>query len=137
MDEIFSPIDLTDAYKVGITTIDREHQFLIGLYNGLVSAVRRGNARDMWDDAFQKLVAYADQHFANEERLMIARKYPDYDNHKRQHDNFIQNLNLLATERANRNEEAALELLLAFIGQWIRGHILITDKQLGEYAKQD
>jgi hemerythrin len=134
MDEIFSPIELSDEYKVGIAAIDREHELLIGLYNGLVKAVKSGNARDMWDDAFQRLVEYADQHFANEERLMTARQFPGYENHKRQHDNFVRNLHELATERTGQDEEQALKLLLVFVGQWIRGHILVTDKELGEFV---
>ncbi len=133
MDEIFSPIEMNDEYRVGIEAIDREHLYLIALYNGLVDAVREGNARDMWDDAIQKLVAYADYHFANEERLMTARQFPGYDKHRRQHDNFVQNISRLVAERANCDEENALKLLLVFVGQWIRGHILITDKELGEF----
>jgi hemerythrin len=136
MDEVFSPIELSEEYKVGIAAIDREHEFLIGLYNGLVAAVKSGNARDMWDDAFQKLVEYADQHFTNEEQLMASRHFPGYDNHKRQHMNFVGSLNQLATERAGQDEEHALILLLIFVGQWIRGHILVTDKELGEFAGQ-
>ena len=137
MNDILSPIELTPEYLVEVESIDREHQFLIGLYNGLVASVRDSNARDMWDDAFQKLVAYADQHFANEEQLMVERRFPGYDSHKRQHDNFIQNLHHLATDRTSQDEKRALERLLAFVGQWIRGHILVTDKQLGEFVKRD
>ena len=133
MTETLAPIELNDAYRVGIDSVDQEHQFLIGIYNDLVAKIDRGIAADTLDGVAKKLFDYADYHFASEERVMLSTDFPSIELHRRQHESFVRTLNDLVTERSeNRGDD--LRRLLVFVGTWIRGHILVTDKQLGEYV---
>ncbi len=133
MNDIFTPIDLSDAYKIGIDSVDQEHRFLIGIYNDLVGKIDSGNACDLIDSVVKKLFDYADYHFASEERVMLSTGFPGIDPHRRQHESFVQTLNDLVAERG-ADKAADLNRLVAFVGSWIRGHILVTDKQLGEFV---
>ena len=133
MNETFAPIDLSDAYKVGIDSVDQEHRFLIGIYNDLVTKIGSGMSTDTLDGIVKKLFDYADYHFASEERVMLSTDYPGIELHRRQHESFVRTLNDLVTDRSD-DRGADLNRLVAFVGTWIRGHILVTDKQLGEYV---
>ena len=133
MDDIFTPITLSDAYKIGIDSVDHEHRFLIGIYNDLVGKIDKGNPDDLIETVIKKLFDYADYHFASEERVMISTGYPGLELHRRQHESFVHALNDLVTERTG-DKSADLRRVMIFVGTWIRGHILITDKQLGEFV---
>ena len=133
MDDIFTPIDLSEAYKIGIDSVDQEHRFLIGIYNDLVGKIDKGNPDDLIESVIKKLFDYADYHFASEERVMISTDFPGLEPHRRQHESFVRSLNDLVTDRTG-DKAADLSRVVAFVGSWIRGHILVTDKQLGEFV---
>ncbi|MEI7609726.1 MAG: hypothetical protein WCJ64_20285, partial [Rhodospirillaceae bacterium] len=50
-----------------------------------------------------------------------------------QHESFVRSLNDLVTDRSG-DKVADLRRVAFFVGTWIRGHILVTDKQLGEFV---
>ena len=126
--------ELSDAYRIGIDSVDQEHRFLIGIYNDLVVKIDGGVTGELIDGVAKKLFDYADYHFASEERVMISTGYPGIEPHRRQHESFVRTLNDLVTEPAD-DKAAALRKLVSFVGTWIRGHILVTDKQLGEFVQ--
>ena len=133
MDEIFTPINLNDTYVIGIDSVDQEHRFLIGIYNDLLAKIASGHAEDLIDEIVKKLFDYADYHFASEERVMVTADFPGLDAHRRQHESFVRSLNDLVTDRSG-DKGADLRRVAIFVGTWIRGHILVTDKQLGEFV---
>ena len=133
MDDIFKPIDLNEAYKIGIDSVDQEHCFLIGIYNDLVGKINDKGTAALIDSVIKKLFDYADYHFASEERVMISTDFPGIDPHRRQHESFVRSLNDIVTEQTG-DKAADLRRVVAFVGSWIRGHILVTDKQLGEFV---
>ncbi len=132
-DEHYSPIELTEDYVLGVSQIDTEHKKLVEIYNQLVAAIATDNARQLRETTLLQLFDYAAYHFVNEEKVMLASDFPGYQSHCRQHINFTESLNRLSADADQQSPEAALELLTIFVGQWIRGHILISDKQIGEH----
>ena len=134
MTEPLSQIDLNDTFKIGVDSIDQEHAFLVGLYNDLARRIESDDTPGaLMETAVQKLFGYADYHFASEERVMRLTGFPELDHHRRQHESFIRSLNDLVADRG-AGDRAALRAIAAFVGQWIRGHILVTDKLFGEYV---
>ncbi|MEI6559604.1 MAG: bacteriohemerythrin [Rhodospirillaceae bacterium] len=133
MDKSFTPIDLTDEYRIGIDSVDQEHRYLIGIYNDLVARIRGDGAEDLIDGVIKKLFDYADYHFASEERVMVSTGFPGLEPHRRQHESFVRALNDLVAGQAGDGTQTLHKVML-FVGSWIRGHILVTDKQLGEYV---
>ena len=59
MDNIFTPIELSDAYRIGIDSVDQEHRFLIGIYNDLVAKIGGGGTGVLIDNVAKKLFDYA------------------------------------------------------------------------------
>ncbi|MEI7610451.1 MAG: hemerythrin domain-containing protein, partial [Rhodospirillaceae bacterium] len=100
MDEIFTPINLNDAYMIGIDSVDQEHRFLIGIYNDLLAKIASGHSEDLIDEIVKKLFDYADYHFASEERVMATADFPGLGAHRHQHESFVRSLNDLVTDRS-------------------------------------
>ena len=133
MDDALSPIVFSDSYRIGIDSVDDEHGFLIGLYNDLVAKIEGGDAAAALDSAVIALFGYADYHFGNEEKVMAALGFPEAESHRRQHEGFIRALKEFDGDR-HGGDVVALRALAWFVGRWIRGHILVSDKEIGEFA---
>lgn len=124
---------LQEAFLTGVSSVDEEHRFLIGIYNSFVDAINSGHGAEVVGEVMAELVAYTDYHFANEEQIMEKVRYPEFVIHKSQHDNFISAIADIEEKRSHG--EVSLVSVAQFIGRWVQGHILITDKKLGEFVQ--
>lgn len=123
-----------DEYKIGQQAIDEDHQRLFSLYNQFVSAVETGHGSEHSNPFLRELVEYTKYHFHREESLMRRINYPEFDNHKKSHDNFIRQLDeVISDHKAGRVID---DFLLNFMMAWLSGHILIIDKRIGDFLGQ-
>jgi hemerythrin len=120
-------IEWTDEMSVNVAEIDRQHQRLIAMINTLHAAFLEQRGREAQKQIIGEMVDYAAYHFAVEEKHMVRLGYPDYDQHKQEHDRFTAK----AFDLKARTEENAFVVtleLLRFLRDWLRHHILGTDK---------
>src|SRR3989304_6300499 len=85
-------------FSVNISEIDQQHKKLIGLISILHEGMQPGND-DTLESAVKELstqasvinemVDYSQYHFSTEERYMRKYAYPDYEEHKNEHESFI------------------------------------------------
>ena len=125
------------TFSVGVGLIDRQHKGLLDQVNDMFNHVV--GAEDAEREYFQKIihqaVNYVKVHFATEERIMIATKFPGYIEHKKAHDTFI----LTVVENIQEYEtgkKLTLSTFTRFLKDWILTHIAIMDKQYFEYFKR-
>src|SRR5512145_1028561 len=78
-------IDWKESYSVGLPDIDLQHQRLIGIINRLHEAMKTGSAHALIVRVLDDLVAYTQEHFAYEERLITAAGYAHAAEHARKH----------------------------------------------------
>ena len=78
----------TPDLETGNAKIDEQHKQLIAAINDLLAACSKGQGRDQLKTTAQFLYDYTTKHFADEEKLQLASKYPDYINHKKYHEGF-------------------------------------------------
>ena len=71
-----------DDFALGVARIDAEHRFLFDLLNELFTAVTRGQGEERTDDVLRRLAAYADLHFAGEERELERMECPGLPAHR-------------------------------------------------------
>ena len=118
----------SDAYSLGIKIIDDQHMKILSFVDDLLAHEPR-NIED--EDAYFKevvgqVVDYIKVHFATEEGVMQATKYPGYDDHKKIHENFI-----LAVVKNIKDYEAGNRLVLSnfsnFMKKWVLSHIAVVD----------
>lgn len=115
-------------FESGIASVDEQHRRLVGIINRLGEALIDGSATEAGILAlFDDLAAYAQFHFADEERVMAAagvspRHVADHCLHHRQ---FVEQLGGLWKSRASVPN--APEVLHGFLSSWLTFHILDED----------
>jgi hemerythrin len=127
----------SSTFSVGIKLIDDQHKGLLNLVNDLYnhSTGDEATERVYFQKVIQAAVNYVKVHFATEEKIMIATKFPGYAEHKKAHDTFV-----LTVVDNIRDFEAGKKFTLAsftkFLKEWILTHIAIMDKQYFEYFRK-
>ena len=132
-DEIF--FKWSNEYSVGIPTIDEQHQELVNMLNRLFIAVSKREGTKAVAGILDALVDYTQTHFALEERLMEAAKYPDIAHHKLEHKKLIEKLDHLSKKFMLEEKPIYFELL-SFLRTWLREHIQDCDKKYSNNLRQ-
>ena len=136
-------ITWSEKLSVGIPAIDLEHQKLVALLNELHDAMKVGKGAAVVERVLRSLVEYTKTHFANEEMLMVQRKYPGYAPHKAEHDQLTQQaLALLQSvqdgggvvARLLDHHPVTLETM-GFLSDWLTKHICDSDQKYSPYLK--
>ncbi len=81
-------IEWDDKYSVGISIIDDEHKQLIGIINKAIAARQHSNNSEEIIEILNEMNKYALTHFADEEAYMVQFDYPDYEQHRKEHQGF-------------------------------------------------
>jgi hemerythrin-like metal-binding protein len=115
-----------------VPEIDRQHQELAAMINGLDDAVKHHASAKTAVKLFDEMVAYARFHFETEERLMEQYEYIEDDAHKLGHQRLIGEANYLR-EKFIQGDEL---LVLQFLKDWLLPHILDMDKPLANFLIQ-
>lgn len=130
------PLVWTPGFAIGIPEIDQQHQELFNrlakLREGIVDGKRSEVAR-LVDFLGQSLMG----HFEAEERWMVESRYPEYEAHKTEHRDFMQHY-LRYTSKLDVRGPALFggTRVDLWIADWLRNHILVSDKALGNYLAQ-
>lgn len=118
-----------ERYAIGDAEIDAQHRRLFRIFNDMVEGLRReGHARHC-RMALVELSDYAKYHFMTEETVMRQHRYPDLEDHAREHREFVGVLHLLS-ERL-RQEDDVIGDIVEFVGHWILNHVALSDGKIG------
>jgi hemerythrin len=124
------------SLATGNNTIDWQHQELLRRMEKLVEAAKHGEGKDVLSETFAFLEKYVVQHFDAEEQIQIANSYPEYDSHKREHQEFLNSIMELKREFETEGANATMLVKsIASIGNWIHNHVKQYDKVLAEYLR--
>jgi hemerythrin len=123
-----------DLYSIGIEKIDRQHENLTDLLNCLNESWRVGKDRDVLLFRLDQFLDAVGAHFRDEEHLMEEQQYPDFDLHKAEHDFLLEQVLQFRTRFA-ASEEGLTESMLDFFRDWLRDHILISDRRFGRFVR--
>ena len=125
------PLIWNNTLATGVRQIDLQHQELIEMINELEWAHGAGREADALDDILPRLAAYVLFHFGTEEALMPAAAiYPAAGNHRRQHQEFA---NQIAALRNRPVAAIELDSLIAYLKSWLVEHIMKIDQELARY----
>jgi hemerythrin len=127
-------IHWTPEYSVQIKEFDKQHQGLIEILNTLYEN-RDGSfsqRREIVGVAILQLKEYANQHFAAEEKLLLQFNYPEYAQHKAEHQFFIKTINEFIQIYRSGSQTLSSKTI-NFLNEWFSKHILVTDKQYAPF----
>lgn len=124
-----------DSYRIGITTIDRQHQTLFSLYNKLVDAHTNNGHDEIVTDALTEMTEYYKHHFETEEQYMEGFEFPLLKEHQKEHEHFIEDTIQLCFTAMQNNDQVVTDLFET-LSSWLKNHILGSDMQLKSYLKE-
>lgn len=114
----------------GIQEIDQQHRQLVDALQDFLGAVGQGYRLGATFNALQAVFDYTQTHFAYEEAFLARHHYARLDEHIREHQAIIAQLNRLRNELEHGDD--IVEPLAQTIRTWILEHIHVEDM---EYSK--
>ena len=125
------------TYCTGVALIDEQHKELVNLTNKLYQACLGGEEEvgPVFQDAMSKLVEYVRFHFSAELELLAKINYPDYQDHKRQHDALVKDI-LEAVKDFSGGKRFVANHFVRTLKDWVFSHIAIYDKRYAAFVEE-
>ncbi len=120
-------IEWTDEFSI-CEPIDSQHKKIIDLINKLYDAFVNAKAKEVVSEIISELIAYADYHFRTEEQMFEKYNYSLKHEHIREHDYLRTKVNEFV-RRYDQGDDFLMYDLMNFMRDWLRDHILLTDKK--------
>ena len=122
-------------YKLGVETIDFQHEQLAELLNRLNTSWRTDEGRAMQRALLGMLVDSVKEHFRTEEALMEEIGYPDLELHRNAH-KFLAAQVLEFQAEFNARRTNLSESMMTYLKDWLRDHMLTVDKKMGTFIRK-
>lgn len=127
----------SDDYRLGIATIDEEHEKLVNMLNDALEQLQKE------DTDLQKLAAqiktdlqeYANTHFAHEEAYMVELQDPELPRQRKAHAAFIDRVNELPVDDTLTVKK--MEGIMQYWVLWLFRHILHSDMMIGKIGQKE
>ncbi len=127
-------IEWNKNLEIGDPVVDSEHRYLIQLINNFYELFEKQGFKGNFANVFTHLARYVRTHFENEESLMVAIAYPDLENHRKQHEELIEQSMELSEQYLDGSETIRKETLI-FLKDWALHHISETDMKIRAFLK--
>ncbi len=125
-----SLLEWQDEYRIGIKSLDYEHQNLFKQLSELHADLVKHVEEIEIEDCLGRIHAQVSAHFALEEKIMRESKFPNYHRHKEEHDEQLDSVTDAITGYLNDPSDADGKELGDQLSDWIINHVLTSDKEL-------
>lgn len=123
----------SDKYKLNHATIDPQHKELFRLANFVYNLDPKTTTKQEISSLFKAFYHYMDTHFKDEEAYMASISYPLLKEHKKLHDEIINQLTLIIKTKKTIPE---LQESMKYAAQkWLAEHILENDVKIIAWSK--
>jgi len=130
----------TEDCRIGIEHIDREHEYLFSLLNESFELLKNEFIEDKYgriNELIDQLHNYADTHFHHEEEYMESLNDPELEMQRRQHQAFIDKINVFSVANIDGDQDKVLSEILEYMTRWLYRHILSSDMMIGKMQTLD
>lgn len=127
--------EMKDEYRLGIPSIDDEHEKLFEIADRLYTLINFEFIPDKFDyilSVLDELKTYASEHFEHEEAYMESIGYKKLFTQKMEHFQFIQKVNEYSPNSIDADQEQACKELLTLVTDWLVNHILEKDLDIAK-----
>jgi len=129
-------ITLSKDMEVGVIEIDAQHKELVDRLNKLMSMGNDAFSKDETQKTLSMVGDYIITHFADEEKIQRQNKYPDYEAHRKLHQQYISEFQKLKKEFSENGHSLKFTMdLNNSLIKWIVNHIKSDDVKLGKFLK--
>ncbi len=119
-----------DSFLIGIAELDHEHRVLIDDINKLHEELVGAEKKSAIKKCLGEIYVHMQAHFALEERVMKEHEYVFYDEHKREHEQFLESYAECMLQFLNGADIFARNPIEECLSQWIVDHIITSDKKM-------
>jgi len=116
-------------YSVGIESVDFEHREMIELINTIYEAIEDKKDPELIEHFLGEVHATISAHFALEERVMRNANYDEFEAHKEDHEELLDQI-LDLMDKFFDVPEKGLQLLQENLSDWFAGHFSTFDARL-------
>ncbi len=124
----------TAEMSVGEATVDEHHRKLVELINRLLARSTGVDGRDATFSALRDLDVYVQEHFADEERHMLAVGYAGHAAHKAEHDEMRATIATLRT--SIQSAENVFGATVAILPRWLERHLTGADREYALFLRK-
>lgn len=117
------------SFALGIPAVDHEHRQMIRMINDVYEKVDDENNTASVQSALADIHAGISAHFALEERVMREAGYPEYGEHKDNHEDLLDQIRDLM-DRFEDNPGEGRKLLQQSLNDWFGQHFATFDARL-------
>lgn len=122
-------IEWRDDFSVGNAAIDLEHKHLIEQINGIYEQLEQPMDALTIEGMLGDIQVDISAHFALEELLMREAGYPEYEDHKNDHEDLLDQIHDLMFSFAE-DPEGGKALLITKLSDWFGRHFATFDARL-------
>jgi len=129
-------LDITwsKEYELGNEFVDSQHKRLFELVVNLSKSCHEGEDINTLSETLDFLLQYTVQHFSDEESLQLKYNFPEYDYHKKLHEDFEATVSEKVSEFKEKGSTKDLsDTVNDFVVTWLLNHILKEDMKIGAY----
>lgn len=116
-------------YSVGIASMDDEHREMIDLINDVYEKLGSMPDADKIESCLEEIFNTISLHFALEERIMRDSGYSEYEDHKDDHEELLDQIRDLMDGFATDPDEGSRQLKL-HLSDWFGKHFASFDARL-------
>ena len=122
--------------ETGYPLLDNQHRQLFAALNSLTDAYTAGKGEEELKRTLEFLNSYVVKHFADEEKMMLQSRYPDYGIHRTYHMGFKTVVRDLTRQLLREGASETLVLKVGgVIADWLENHIRGDDFQFAAYLQ--
>lgn len=120
----------TESISVGNEVIDNQHKKLLAQVNKIINAMAFGTDSKELKGIINFFDDYIKEHFSYEEEYMKKIGFPNIEEHKQKHFDFIEKYNKFKNDfEQNVEKEKLIMEMEKYIGEWWIEHIGKEDKK--------
>ena len=125
-----------DELSLGVDALDNDHKLLVNLVNEFYIAIlSSGYSAEVIVNRIYLLLRDTKEHFSREERWMRDAKYPEYSDHKMEHEDLIEEVNEMILGFIKYPTKNNAEKLYGHLSEWLVNHIITYDALVATHIK--
>jgi len=126
----------SEDYELGNSFVDSQHKRLFELVGNIGKYCHDGSDINTLSETLDFLLQYTAQHFHDEEAMQIKYNFPEYEYHKKLHEEFEATVGEKVSEFKKIGSTKNLsDTVNEFVITWLVNHILKEDMKIGAYIK--
>lgn len=124
----------TNSLSVGHEVLDQHHQHLFAILDRMEAGIGDNPSVAWAQSIIEELLAYADYHFREEERILERVAFPFLDFHRASHNAIAVRVQGFVNDLESQPTQRVLADLHQFLAGWLTHHIEIEDFEYAEYV---